>query len=117
MVDIYKMQLKKGQYTLDEAAEAAVHDYIEASKTHLISFGNARGVRNIFERTLVAQSNRLATAENVTVEMLMAITDSDVAEARAADEKLSEALKKEQELIDSTQKMIDDLQNIVSAEN
>ena len=116
MVDIYKMQLNKGKYTLDEAATAAVRGYIEASRTHLISFGNARGVRNIFERTLVAQSNRLAAAENITVEALMAITEADINAAREADEKLTEALKKEQELIDSTQKLIDDLQSIAPAE-
>ena len=111
MVDIFRMQLKKGKYTLDDAAAEAVREYIEASKTHLISFGNARGVRNIFERTLVAQSNRLACAENVTVEMLMAITADDINDARKSDEKLAEALKKEQEIIDSTQKLIDEMQN------
>ena len=111
MVGIYEMQLKKGKYQLDDEAKAAVRDYLEASKTHLISFGNGRGVRNIFERTLVQQSNRLANAENVTVEMLMAISAEDVNEARANDEKLSEALKKEQEIIDSTQKLIDEMQN------
>lgn len=116
MVDIYKMQLKKGKYTLDEAAESAVKDYIQASRTQLISFGNARGVRNIFERTLVAQSNRLAGAENVTVERLMEITAGDINEARSGDEKLNEALKKEHELIDSTQRLIDDLRHIAPGE-
>ena len=111
MVGIYEMQLKKGKYQLDDEAKAAVREYLEASKTHLISFGNGRGVRNIFERTLVQQSNRLANAENVTVEMLMAITAEDVNAARENDEKLAEALKKEQELIDSTQKLIDEVQN------
>ena len=113
MVGIYEMQLKKGKYQLDDEAKAAVREYLEASKTHLISFGNGRGVRNIFERTLVQQSNRLANAENVTVEMLMAITAEDVNAARANDEKLTEAMKKEQEIIESTQKLIDELQGSV----
>ena len=116
MVGIYEMQLKKGKYQLDEEARAAVRDYIEASKTHLISFGNGRGVRNIFERTLVQQSNRLAAAENVTVEMLMAITADDVNLARENDEKLAEALKKEKEIIDSTQKLIDEMQSGIGIE-
>lgn len=116
MTDIYKMQLKKGKYTLDEAAESAVKDYIQASKTQLISFGNARGVRNIFERTLVAQSNRLAGTENITVELLMEIIAEDINAARSGDEKLNEALKKEQELIESTRKLIDDLQHIAPGE-
>ncbi len=109
MVDIYKMQMGKGKYQLTAEGEAAVKDYIEASKTHLISFGNARGVRNIFERTLVAQSNRLASMPDITVEALTTLTDADINEARSADEKLNEALKKEQEIIDSTKKLIDDL--------
>ena len=116
MADIYRMQLEKGKYRLTAEGEAAVKEYIGASKTHMISFGNARGVRNIFERTLVAQSNRLASAENVTVDMLMEINDSDVNEARANDEKLTEAMKKEQELIDSTQKLIDDLRTCIPEE-
>lgn len=111
MVDIYKRQLKSGEYRLEEEAESAVRDYIQESKTQLISFGNARGVRNIFERTLVAQSNRLAAAENVTVELLTEITAGDINDARASDEKLNAALKKEQEIIDSTRKLIDELQN------
>ena len=109
MVDIYKMQMGKGKYRLTPEGEAAVKDYIEASKTHLISFGNARGVRNIFERTLVAQSNRLAALADITVEALTTITDADINDARNVDEKLNEALKKEQELIDSAKKLIDDL--------
>jgi len=113
MVDIYKMQMGKGKYTITEAGEAAVKEYIQASKTHLISFGNARGVRNIFERTLVAQSNRLASLEDITVEALTTITDADVNDAMAADEKLNEALKKEEELISSTQQLIDELSTIV----
>jgi len=93
-----------------------VKEYIEASKTHLISFGNARGVRNIFERTLVAQSNRLAAMTDITVEALTTITDADINDARVADEKLNEALKKEQELIAGTQKLIDDLTAIAPAD-
>ncbi|MBQ7465069.1 MAG: AAA family ATPase, partial [Oscillospiraceae bacterium] len=46
------------------------------------SFGNARGVRNIFEHILVAQNNRLAAMEKVTKEDLMKITEDDVLHAR-----------------------------------
>lgn len=112
MCDIFEMQLKKNQYALDDKARAAAHDYIEAANTHSISFGNARGVRNIFERTLVAQSNRLASAQDVTVEALMAITAEDIAAARSEDVKLNEALKKEEELKASTQMMLDELRDI-----
>lgn len=110
MCQILEMQLKKHQYTLDEEGKRAARDYIEASNTHTISFGNARGVRNIFERLLVQQANRLAGQQGVTVEDLMTITAADVQKTRETDDKLNDALKKEQEIIDSTQKLIDELQ-------
>ena len=46
------------------------------------SFGNARGVRNLFEHILVAQNNRLAKMEQVTREDLMQILPDDVLRAR-----------------------------------
>jgi stage V sporulation protein K len=115
MCDIFAMQLEKNKYTLNDDARAAVRSYIEAANTHSISFGNARGVRNIFERTLVAQSNRLAAAENITVEALMAITAEDIAAARSEDVKLNEALRREEELAAGTQKMLDELIELTGA--
>lgn len=41
-------------------------------------FGNARGVRNLFERTVAAQANRLAALPDVTREMLMTLTADDL---------------------------------------
>ena len=46
----------------------------------------------------------------MTVEDLMTITAADVQKTRETDDKLNDALKKEQEIIDSTQKLIDELQ-------
>lgn len=112
MVDILNLQLRKNSYVLDDEAKVAARDYIEAANTHSISFGNARGVRNIFERTLVAQSNRLAAEKDVTVEMLTTITKADIETARREDVKLNEALKKEKELVENTQKMIDELKGL-----
>jgi SpoVK/Ycf46/Vps4 family AAA+-type ATPase len=112
MCEILDMQLKKNSYSLDECAKAAARDYLEAANVHAMSFGNARGVRNIFERTLVAQSNRLAACSEITVEALMSITQDDIAAARAEDAKLNEALKKEEELVKSTQKLLDELKGV-----
>ena len=101
MCQLLEMQLKKHQYTLDEEGKRAARDYIEASNTHTISFGNARGVRNIFERLLVQQANRLAGQQgDWLVEDSMTITAADVQKTRETDDKLNDALKKEQEIID-----------------
>lgn len=62
MVDIFRMQCKKGCYQLTEEARPLIRDYI-AEESADDSFGNARGVRNLFEHVLVAQNNRLATME------------------------------------------------------
>ncbi|NLD60024.1 MAG: AAA family ATPase [Clostridiales bacterium] len=91
MLKIFELQLKKGQFLLTDNARAAVRDYIEASNTSSISFGNARGVRNIFERVLVQQANRLACAKSVSREMLLEISEEDVLAARREDTKLPES--------------------------
>ena len=80
MFEIFKMRCGKG-YVLAPEAEPLVRDYI-AEESADPSFGNARGVRNLFEHILVAQNNRLAKLETVTREDLMTITPDDVLHAR-----------------------------------
>ena len=112
MMGILDLQLKKGQYKLTEQARKDVADYIAAANTNSISFGNGRGVRNIFERLLVAQANRLAQAENVTKDDLMTITEADVAAARGSDEKILAVEKAQQALIQSAEDTLAELQKL-----
>lgn len=82
MVDIFELQCKKNFYTLDvgegdKDAKAALREFI-ADESRDETFGNARGVRNIFERILVEQANRLAATENVSRDDLMKITADDI---------------------------------------
>ena len=86
MMDIFKMQCKKGCYTLVGQAEEMVRDFIREENTGGITFGNARGVRNIFEQVLVHQANRLAGLEQVSREALMEITAEDFLMARGMEE-------------------------------
>ena len=81
MVAIFKMQCKKGCYVLAQGTEELVRDFI-AEESADDSFGNARGVRNLFEHILVAQNNRLAKLEKVTRDDLMQILPDDVLHAR-----------------------------------
>ena len=81
MMAIFKMRCGKG-YVLTPEAEPLVRDYIAEESAAGDSFGNARGVRNIFEHILVAQNNRLAKMEHVTRDDLMALTADDVLHAR-----------------------------------
>jgi len=85
MMGIFAMRCEKGCYTLEADAESAVRAYIQEENESGISFGNGRGVRNLFEKILVQQANRLAAMETVTKEDLMEITAADVQAARSAE--------------------------------
>lgn len=84
MVEIFKMRARGGKYRLGEGAEEAVRELIRQENDSSIAFGNARGVRNIFENILVCQANRLAACETVTAEDLTEITRADVLAAADA---------------------------------
>ena len=71
MLEIFKMQCRKSQYTLSPDAEQDVKDFIYDENADGVTFGNARGVRNLFEQILTAQANRLAKMESFTKEDLM----------------------------------------------
>ena len=81
LMAIFKMRCGKG-YILSPEAEPLVRDYIAEESADGDGFGNARGVRNIFEHILVAQNNRLAKMESVTREDLMTLLPEDVMHAR-----------------------------------
>ncbi len=82
LMAMFHMRCKKECYQLTEEAEPLVRDYINEENGDPESFGNGRGVRNIFEHILVAQNNRLAKREKVTKEDLMTITADDILHAR-----------------------------------
>jgi len=113
MLAILDMQLKKGQFALEDDARDAVKDYILASNTSSISFGNARGIRNIFEKLLVEQANRLSKSDNITKEQLMRITKEDVAAARASDTQLAKAEMNRKMMEENTQNTIEELNKLL----
>jgi len=78
MLAIFEMQCKKGCYELAEDAKDELRVLIEQENTDGVSFGNARGVRNIFERVLVCQANRIAAMESVTRDDLTQIIKADI---------------------------------------
>ena len=80
LLAIFRMQCQKGCYVLDPAAEEPLRALLEARMGDAAAFGNARGVRNLFEQILVRQAGRLAgQGSSVTKEDLMRITAADVA--------------------------------------
>jgi len=86
MLEIFKMQCRKSQYTLSPDAEQDVKDFIYDENADGVMFGNARGVRNLFEQILTAQANRLAKMESFTKDDLMTLTRDDVLHARGMED-------------------------------
>ena len=87
LLAIFRMQCQKGCYVLDPAAEEPLRALLEARMGDAVSFGNARGVRNLFEQILVRQAGRLAgQGSGVTKEDLMRITAADVAAVRETED-------------------------------
>ena len=91
MMQIFESQCKKGCYELDDPTRDLVKSFIAQADTDSISFGNARGVRNIFEQILVHQANRLAAMESVSKADLMKITPADVLSAQGRETPAAEA--------------------------
>lgn len=87
MMSIFERQCQKGCYQLDEEAKKAVQLLIAERNKDTVSFGNARGVRNLFEQILTAQCNRLADQDTLTKEDLMQITAADIEAVRTLPEK------------------------------
>ena len=116
MMAILDLQLKKGQYVLEDAARDAVRSYIEDSNTSSIAFGNARGIRNIFEKLLVEQANRLSSQVELDKDALMTITEADVIAARASDTQLAKAEADRKEMERHTQEAIEALREFQKSE-
>ena len=95
LLEIFRMRCDKGCYQLEEDAAGLVRDFLREENRDPESFGNARGVRNVFERILVCQATRLAGLENVTREDLTRLTAADVLAARGPEaESVQEAAAK-----------------------
>ena len=76
---IFELNLKKYEYTLDsEAAEVLRNVIREAVANRDKEFGNARYVRNIFEKAIQNQANRVAYLPHVSTENLTVILAEDV---------------------------------------
>lgn len=79
LMEIFLFYLKKAQYQITkEGHEAVFHIiYTEVSKKDS-KFGNARFVRNLFEKVIQKQADRLAHMERATREQLSLIEKEDI---------------------------------------
>jgi hypothetical protein len=76
--------VRQGRYAMTPAAETIAAERLKAvhdAKSN--SFANARTVRNLFERMLEHQSNRLATDHDLTQDDLVMLAEADVPDLAA----------------------------------
>ena len=79
LADIFKMYMKKNQYTLASDAEAYLKERFEYAVAHKDrNFGNARYARNVFEKSIQQQANRLAGQTNLSKSQLTELTVDDL---------------------------------------
>ena len=78
MMAIFDMRCDSSGYKLTEDARPILRDVIKLESMDVQGFGNARGIRNLFEKAVTAQANRLATDSNITKEDLMMLTADDI---------------------------------------
>ena len=85
MAAIFRMRCDRAAYTLAPGAEERLRRILEEKSKDKIGFGNARGVRNLFEKALSRQANRLArSGGEISREQLMEILPEDLEDEEAA---------------------------------
>lgn len=79
LVQIFLSNLRQAQYKITQDAFSSVQEMIsQAVATKTPHFGNGRYVRNLFEKIIQKQSDRLAQMPCSTKEQLCIITEEDV---------------------------------------
>ena len=78
LYDIFCFQMKKNEYTLSaDASEYLKMHFVNITLNKPKDFGNARYVRNLFERAIEKQADRLATDSDLTKEKLAELRIED----------------------------------------
>ena len=79
------MYMKKNQYTLAPDAEAYLKERFDYAVEHKDrNFGNARYARNVFEKSIQQQANRLEGKTNLSERELTELTVADLQEGFAS---------------------------------
>jgi AAA+ superfamily predicted ATPase len=82
LIQIFNYIAKKNDYILSDAASTKVKSVIEGAVRHKdLNFGNARFVRNLFEKIITQQANRITAEPKITNEMLAKIDEIDIINA------------------------------------
>ena len=81
LMEIFSSMCRKNGYTIDDNGAKYASEYFDSLyENRDENFGNARDVRNLFERAVARQSDRVAGLEHPDRETLMALTVEDLRE-------------------------------------
>jgi SpoVK/Ycf46/Vps4 family AAA+-type ATPase len=79
LYEIFKDMATKAQYTLDAGCQEKLKKYLfEVHSNKGENFGNGRTVRNLFERCVANQANRIISLANLSPHELMRLTAGDI---------------------------------------
>ena len=79
MLEIFNSMCKSAEYIVtSEASDKLVRMFERLYVSRTKDFGNARAVRNIFEKTIENQSSRIAKEKVLTKELLTEILSDDI---------------------------------------
>ncbi len=79
LLEIFLGRVKRNDYRLTEDAQGAVKEHLEELyEDRGDNFGNARDVRNLFEKIVANQANRVAGLQEPTDEDILTITADDL---------------------------------------
>lgn len=82
LYEIFLLNMKKFDYRLTADAESFLKELLKDKVAHKPKdFGNAREVRNLFEKVVEAQSDRLQNIENLTKDNMSELTIDDIRRA------------------------------------
>ena len=79
LLQIFEANMSKYDYHFGEGAKEVLQQFLENAVANKdANFGNGRFVRNVFEKALERQANRLASESSLTTERLSAIEKEDL---------------------------------------
>ena len=82
LMSIFQKLCEENEYILQEKAEERIHDYLDSVyKNREKEFGNARTVRNIFEKVITYQAERVINMHYIDDEALTELNINDVENA------------------------------------
>lgn len=80
MITIFRKMCLDNNYTVEDAAIDKLRSHLGEMRTsaQINAFGNARGIRNIFERSMIHQANRIITSKIKDKDGILHLTAEDV---------------------------------------